>query len=162
MPCEGLKAIIDECCRFIKSLDYTGLFDADFIETADGEIYFIELNFRAGASMHAFTETGVNLPGMFADNVMKGVEFKENCVVAETGKLFISEKVLMEEYARNDASKAEIKNWMNEADIHFVKDDNDTGPYKYFRRFYAVAGLMRVLYRVRDKRDVENVNVCYR
>ena len=162
MPCEGLKAIIDKCCRFIKSLDYTGLFDADFIETADGEIYFIELNFRAGASMHAFTETGVNLPGMFADNVIKGVELKENCVVAETGKLFISEKVLMEEYARNDASKAEIKNWMNEADIHFVKDDNDPGPYKYFRRFYAVAGLMRVLYRVRDKRDVENVNVCYR
>ena len=159
MPCEGLKAIIDKCCRFIKSLDYTGLFDADFIETADGEIYFIELNFRAGASMHAFTETGVNLPGMFADNVIKGVEFKENCVVAETGKLFISEKVLMEEYARNDASKAEIKNWMNEADIHFVKDDNDPGPYKYFRRFYAVAGLMRVLYRVRDKCDVKNVNV---
>lgn len=150
ISCEGLQPLIDECCSFIKSLDYTGLFDADFIETADGEIYFIELNFRAGASMHAFTETGVNLPGMFADNIIKGVEFKENCVVAETGKLFISEKVLMEEYARNDASKAEIKNWMNEADIHFVKDDNDPGPYKYFRRFYAVAGLMRVLYRVRD------------
>lgn len=150
ISCEGLQPLIDECCSFIKSLDYTGLFDADFIETADGEIYFIELNFRAGASMHAFTETGVNLPGMFADNVIKGVEFKENCAVAETGKLFISEKVLMEEYARNDASKAEIKNWMNEADIHFVKDDNDPGPYKYFRRFYAVAGLMRVLYRVRD------------
>ena len=43
--------------------------------------------------------------------------------------------------------------------IHFVKDDNDPGPYKYFRRFYAVAGLMRVLYRVRDKCDVKNVNV---
>ena len=159
ISCEGLQPLIDECCSFIKSLDYTGLFDADFIETADGEIYFIELNFRAGASMHAFTETGVNLPGMFADNIIKGVEFKENCAVAETGKLFISEKVLMEEYARNDASKAEIKNWMNEADIHFVKDDNDPGPYKYFRRFYAVAGLMRVLYRVRDKCDVKNVNV---
>lgn len=159
ISCEGLQPLIDECCSFIKSLDYTGLFDADFIETADGEIYFIELNFRAGASMHAFTETGVNLPGMFADNVIKGVEFKENCAVAETGKLFISEKVLMEEYARNDASKAEIKNWMNEADIHFVKDDNDPGPYKYFRRFYAVAGLMRVLYRLRDKCDVKNVNV---
>ena len=159
ISCEGLQPLIDECCSFIKSLDYTGLFDADFIETADGEIYFIELNFRAGASMHAFTETGVNLPGMFADNIIKGVEFKENCAVSETGKLFISEKVLMEEYARNDASKAEIKNWMNEADIHFVKDDNDPGPYKYFRRFYAVAGLMRVLYRVRDKCDVKNVNV---
>lgn len=159
ISCEGLQPLIDECCSFIKSLDYTGLFDADFIETADGKIYFIELNFRAGASMHAFTETGVNLPGMFADNIIKGVEFKENCAVEETGKLFISEKVLMEEYARNDASKAEIKNWMNEADIHFVKDDNDPGPYKYFRRFYAVAGLMRVLYRVRDKCDVKNVNV---
>lgn len=150
MPCEGLQPIIDECCRFIQALHYSGLFDADFIETQDGKIYFIELNFRAGASMHAFTEAGVNLPGMFADSIIKGIDLEKNCKVEETGKLFISEKVLMEEYARNDASKAEVKSWMNEADVHFVKDDNDPGPYKYFRRFYAAAALMRVMYRVRD------------
>ena len=58
------KEIIDSCIKYVDSLNYTGIFDIDLIETQSGEVYFIELNFRAGASTHAFTSIGVNLPGM--------------------------------------------------------------------------------------------------
>ena len=125
MPGNSLQPIIEKCKEFSKALNYTGLLDVDLIETADGSIYFVELNFRAGASMQAFTDVGINLAGMLADNVIKGIPIDTDCKVEDSGKRFISEKVLLEEYARSDADKAQVNRLMNEADIFFIKDEND-------------------------------------
>lgn len=152
LPCSHMQSVIDKCVRFIRSLNYTGLFDVDLMETKDGKIYFVEVNFRAGASTHAFTKAGVNIPGIFADYLIKGKPVDEGAMVRETGKRFISEKVLMEEYARGDADMSKVKRGMAEADIHFVKDDGDPKPYRYFRRFYLFATLLRILYRFRRHR----------
>lgn len=151
LPCAQLQSVIDECNRFIQSLHYTGLFDVDLIETKEGKIYFIELNFRAGASTHVLTEAGVNLPGMFADYLMKGNPIDEKCSVKETGKRFLSEKILLEEYTRSDVNWSGVKRCMKEADIYFIKDKRDPKPYQYFKKFYFVAAMMRIPYRVRDR-----------
>ena len=152
VPCAQMQAVLDAMVRFIASLEYTGLFDVDLIETADGRVYFIELNFRAGASTHVFTETGVNLPGMFADNLLRGVPIDLHCCVEKTGQRFVSEKVLMEEFARSDISWKKVKEYMAAADVCFIRDEKDPGPYRYFKKFYLVAALMRLPYRVRDYR----------
>ena len=146
------RDIIDKCCRFIRSLGYTGLFDVDLIEDEDGKVYFVELNFRAGASTHVLTDSGINLPGMLADYLVKGIAVDENCRVHESGKRFVSEKVLLEEFARSDADVKKVKRCMAEADVHFIRDEKDIAPYRYFKRFYAVAALMRLPYRLRDSR----------
>lgn len=153
VPCSKLQPIITECVRFIESLHYTGLFDVDLIETKEGKVYFVELNFRAGASMHVFTETGVNLPGLLADYLMKGIPVDKNCCVRQTGKRFVSEKVLMEEYVRSDAGIRKVIHSMREADVYFIKDEKDPRPYRHFRRFYPAAVLMRLPYRIRDGRN---------
>lgn len=150
-----LQPIVEQCIAFVDSLNYTGLFDIDLIETTDGNIYFVELNFRAGASIHAFTRCGVNLPAMYADYLLKGKELNLNCSLDIAGKRFVSEKILLEEYVRSDLSLSEGRMMMDSADICFIKADDDPKPYQYFKRFYFVAALMRIPYRIRDRRAVK-------
>lgn len=147
-----LQPVVSQCIAFVASLDYTGLFDVDLIETADGNVYFVELNFRAGASIHAFTRCGVNLPAMYADYLLKGRQPDLNCSADMAGKKFVSEKILLEEYVRSDLSLSEGKKMMNRADICFIKADDDPKPYRYFKRFYFAALLMRIPYRIRDRK----------
>ena len=121
----------------------------DLIETTDGSVYFIELNFRAGASIHAFTEAGINLPGMLANYFTgKTVDWEEKDSIP--GKTFVSEKVLLEEFARSDVSLSQLRRKLSEADIHFIKNRKDPKPYKKFRKYYFVAALMRIPYQLRD------------
>lgn len=145
--------ITNRCIRFIDSLHYTGIFDIDLIETNDGYIFFIEVNFRAGSSMHIFTESGVNLPGMYLDYLMKGIVTDEECSAREEGKKFINEKVLVEEYVRNDVNLYKAINAKRNIDVCFIKDKQDIRPYRYFKRFYCAIFLFRILYQIRDRVD---------
>lgn len=152
VPIAGFHQIIDKCNKFIQSLKYTGLFDVDLIEARDGKLYFVELNFRAGASTHAVTQVGVNLPAMLADYLVKGRSPDKECKIETTGKRFVSEKVLIEEYARSDVNLSKAKGVMSDADIYFVKDQEDPKPYSHFKKYVFVASLMRIPYRIRDNR----------
>lgn len=145
------ERIIDACNRFVASLEYTGLFDIDLIEDRQGEIYFAEINFRAGASTYVLNKSGINLYGMLADYMLNGKPIKDGCF-ARAGLSFVSEKVLMEEYARGDASAGKIKMLMNDAQVFFVKDDLDPAPYKYFKRFYSYCRIMRIVYSALGKK----------
>ncbi len=147
---EPFKEILSKCCSYVEALEYTGIFDIDLLETKDGKLYFIEINFRAGASTHLFTKSGINLPGIFADHLLKGRKIADTDYIFDQGKRFVSEKLLLEEYARSDTNMRKIKEHMSEADVHFIKDELDPKPYKYFKKYYTVAGLMRVPYKIRD------------
>lgn len=49
--------------NFIRSTDYKGIFDIEFLNVGD-KYYFIECNFRNGAYGYAITKAGFNLPGI--------------------------------------------------------------------------------------------------
>lgn len=146
------RTIIDRCVEYVNALQYTGLFDIDLLETIDGRIYFIELNFRAGASTHLFTKTGVNLPGILADNLLEDKRIDNLMIEQISGKRFVSEKVLLEEYVRSDADIHKVKRLMNNADVYFIKDEQDVKPYNYFKKYYLIAALLRIPYRIRDRK----------
>lgn len=143
LPCSMMQELVDDLIRFVGSLKFDGLYDFDLIETADGKIYFVELNMRFGASGYAVTKCGVNLPGMFADYMINGTPIDMNCQVSETDKLFISEKVMLDEYANSYITMAQLKQHMNDVDIHFVKNEDDPKPYRHFKKFYTIARIMR-------------------
>ena len=150
IPCSYIGSVMGKCLEFIRSLDYTGLFDVDFIETSDGHLYFVEINFRAGASARALTASGVDLPGIFADHVLGKRRADSIPGTVAVGGRFINEKVLMEEYARSGMAISGVRKRVKQADIHFIRDEHDHRPYRYFRRYYAVAALMKLPYRLRD------------
>ncbi len=144
------KNIINQCVDYINALGYVGIFDIDFIETQDGNVYFIEVNFRAGASTYAFVKAGVNLAGMFADNLIKGIPLDKKCEIKCSGTTFVSEKVLLEEYVRSDISFDDYNEYIRQADICFMKDDIDSKPYDDFKKYILLAHVMRIPYRLRD------------
>lgn len=147
---EKIEDSIKMCNKFVESLNYTGLYDIDLIQDVNDNVYFVEMNFRAGASTYALSKAGVNLFGGFADYMLKN-EPIESIEPVNSKKTFISEKILMEEFARGDISFKEIRTLMNSADIFFVKNENDIKPYKYFKYFYLPSILVRISYKIKDR-----------
>lgn len=152
IPYSQMQPLADDIIRFIESLNFDGLYDVDLIETADGKMYFVELNMRFGASGYAVTKCGVNLPGMFADYMISHKPIDMNCKIEDAGRQFVSEKVLIEEYVQGRLPMSKLKSSMKEVDIHFVKVKEDMRPYRHFRKFYLIAAVMRVLYKMKERR----------
>lgn len=145
LPCSQEQQLIDACSEFIGTLGYEGLFDVDLIQTQDGKLYFVELNLRYGASGYAVTQSGVNLPGMLADYMCLDKPVDMNCKIEEPNKLFISEKVMIEEYQHGLISFSDMMERMKQIPIHFVKNAEDMAPYNHFKKFYPIAAIMRKL-----------------
>ncbi len=156
LPCSEYQPLIDDLIKFVGSLSYEGLYDIDLIETVDGKMYFVELNMRFGASGYAVTQSGVNLPGMFADYMLMNKPIDWNCEIEAAGKRFISEKVMIEEYMKSFLTKSEMKQCMNSVDIHFVQNNKDTKPYRHFKKFFFIAQVMRGIYAKREQKEMES------
>lgn len=139
----GFKEIAAECEKFVESLGYDGIFDIDLMEDQDGKIYFVEINFRAGASIYAFD----NLVGEYAKFMLCGKEPGE--MKFKEGLSFVSEKVLMEEFVRGDATKEMLNGLIEKADVCFVKNEEDPAPFDEFKKYYFMASLLRLAYKVR-------------
>lgn len=142
------ESIVKKCNDFVVSLRYTGLFDIDLIETENGEMFFIELNFRAGASTYAFNQVGVNLAKIYIDGLNK-IDL-ENISVNKYGKYFLSEKILLEEFARSDISYKNARKMLKNADLYLMKSEEDFKPYGYFKKYYLIAFFMKIPYKIRD------------
>lgn len=141
---DSMLDLVSRVRSFMKSLDFEGLFDIDLLE-ANGKIYFCELNLRFGASGYAITKSGVNLPAMMADYMFDGKEVDEAAVLACTGYKFVSEKILVECYGDKLISKHKMNDCIEKADIHFIDDENDPGPYNYFQSISRLARSAYVL-----------------
>lgn len=137
------RELVDRLNIFVASLGFNGLFDIDLAETADGKMYFLEINMRSGASGYVLTKCGVNLPGMFADYMIKGEIPDFDASVGSGGATFVSERVLIDEYAGGRIDMDKVSECMAKADVHFIKSDDDPKPYRHFRRFYRKADELR-------------------
>ena len=164
-----VKALIPALTKLMESTGYTGMFDIDLARTTAGRVVFMEINFRAGASVHLFSALGTNLPAMFAKYAFTGeapaadggsaekgngsaAEAAENGSDAEAAgsSIFVSEKALLEEYVRRDIDTKRFRKYFNGADVYFIKDEDDPAPYREFLKYAKRAGLFRKLYRVYD------------
>ncbi len=154
---DEMQPLVDDLVKFVGSLKFDGLYDIDLIETMDGKIYFVEVNMRFGASGYAVTESGVNLPAMFADYMLFGKPIDLDCKIDKAGKQFVSEKILIDEYAKGRIEKSKIKESMDKVDVYFVKNAVDNGPYRHFKKFYSIASLLRPIYikKEREKQEAE-------
>lgn len=151
LSCEDYQPLIDNLKRFVSSLNFEGLFDVDLIETTDGRMIFIEVNMRYGASGYAITRAGANLPGMYANYALLDKPVDPTCAVKEPEKLFVSEKVMIDEYAEGLLTRKELDSYIKQADIHFIQDTQDKHPYRHFRTFYATAAYVRFREKLREK-----------
>lgn len=146
---ESFQEIIDKCNTFIESIGYTGMFDIDLLETKAGHLYFVEMNFRAGASAHVFSEAGINLPGIFLQCCEGRADALPRTADIQPGTSFVSEKILLEEYINGDISRRECKKMIRSAGVQFIYDKCDKKPYQYFRRYVILATILKIPYRIK-------------
>ena len=108
----------------VKMLQYTrfsGLFDLEFIEV-NGNLFFIEMNFRNGAPGYALTDAGVNLPKIWIEGMGKKVFFDTN--IKLVGRL-MAEHLDFLHVVKKEVS---VKQWISEYrscehKMFFIKTD---------------------------------------
>ena len=142
MSCDGMRELIEKCRRMVSGIGYTGLFDIDLIKDKQGNMYFLEINLRAGASMHVFAEKGINLAGIMADALLAGKPVPDVTEDAG-GTTFASEKVLLEEYVSGDISRKEFDEEVEKADVLFICDEIDDMPFRHYRKYLRLAELAK-------------------
>lgn len=143
LPFEKFRPLLNQINAFVKNLNFEGLFDVDLIESMDGRMYFVEINFRFGGSGYAVTGSGVNLPGMFADYMYTGKIFDTDREI-KTERVFVNEKILMDEYAKGYLNRKDVAKRLKKADIRFVKDEEDRIPYLFLLGYYWASSLKRM------------------
>lgn len=143
LPTEEAEPLMSDVVKFIESLRFNGLFDVDLIEAADGKVYFVELNLRYGASGYALTKCGANMPAMFADYMLKNEPLDKECKIDKPYKTFVSEKVILDEYIEGILTFDEMQEYLNSADITFIKDETDPKAFKHYQKNYGFAKEIR-------------------
>ena len=142
LPASMLGGIAPACDRLVQSTGFEGVFDIDLLVARDGSVYFAELNFRPGASTYALVAAGANLPGAFARFALTGSldDAPLNATISRT--VFANEKVLLEECATGGMTPSAMRKLMREADITFIRNEEDPTPYRVFAGFERKARLL--------------------
>lgn len=70
-PCQN-KELKSKLSNFIRKANYSGIFDAEFMQNSNGELVFLEVNWRTGMYNYNHTVEGVNLPYLWAKSTMDG------------------------------------------------------------------------------------------
>lgn len=142
LPASMLGGIAPACDRLVQATGFEGVFDIDLLVARDGSVYFAELNFRPGASTYALVAAGANLPGAFARYALTGALDDAPLKASIPRTVFANEKVLLEECATGGMTPRRMRELMREADIAFIRNDGDPGPYGVFAGFERKARLL--------------------
>lgn len=133
---EKYDRLLGQLENMISETGLTGLFDIEVIE-ANGRFYFNELNLRNGAAGYGVTVNGINLPGIYADDVIKGIRPDDDCrMISEND--FVSEKAEMDGFAGRTITFREMRKDIRSAKARFMKVPGDVKPYLHFLKFSLV------------------------
>lgn len=68
-PCKD-EELKEKIRQLIRRANYSGIFDAEFIQDKQGNIYFLEVNWRTGMYNYNHTHEGINLPYLWAKSML--------------------------------------------------------------------------------------------
>lgn len=130
MPADGFEEVVGRFKQYVIHTGYCGIFDIDFYES-DGKLYFCEMNFRYGGSGYAYTKMGVNLPDIYVKEML-GHEWKSVQASIKDSKIFVNERMSLDDWYQGFISFTEYKSILRGSDISFVYDEDDTQPGSIF------------------------------
>lgn len=101
---------VEKCVRFMKTVEFNGLFSMEFVRGKDGVNYYMETNYRNDGNAIAVTYAGVNLPYLWFENSVYGQleeePFnikKEVYIMPEMQELFLlkTKKITLGEFVKH-------------------------------------------------------------
>lgn len=68
-PCHN-EELKRKLSNLIRKANYSGIFDAEFMQDSNGDLYFLEVNWRTGMYNYNHTCEGINLPYIWAKSMI--------------------------------------------------------------------------------------------
>ncbi len=122
--------LLESIKMLFEKTGYNGIFEMEFLIGKDGQIYFLEINFRGSAWLYAFSKCGVNLPYMFAQSILQG---KIDSSHENIKKLPFSFMYVMTDFRLNVLTKkVSLWRWLREfltTDCFFYYNRHDMKPF---------------------------------
>lgn len=79
-PCHD-ELFKQKLSQLIKTAKYNGIFDAEFIQDKEGNLFFLEVNWRTGMYNYNHILEGINLPYLWAKSTLEGQIDSESILV---------------------------------------------------------------------------------
>lgn len=141
MPVNGFEKLIDKFSQLILRIGFIGVFDIDFYES-EGEFFFCEVNLRFGGSGYAITKMGVNLPAMMV-KYLTGEPIEDMNKSISGTAIYANERMCLDDWYNGYISRKEYNSILDNSNIHFVLDGNDSLPEKYYQREFQIKALKK-------------------
>ena len=143
MPVTGFEDLLEQFKRFVLRVGFVGVFDIDFF-WGDGKWWFGELNLRFGGSGYAITKKGVNLPVMLV-KCLTGLRYSDMPRQIEGSATYVNERMCLDDWYRGTITTKEFKDYLESADISFVRDNDDPQPQKAFEKQFRKMQLKKTI-----------------
>lgn len=146
IPINGFEKILDRFKSFVLQMGFVGVFDIDFYYSEE-KFYFAEMNLRFGGSGYAVTKSGVNLPAMLI-RYFRGEDISQMKSKIDVKTSYVNERMCEDDWSEKKITTKEYLRTIASADIHFVKDESDPGPYRKYQiqhRFDLIKKYLRPL-----------------
>ena len=141
MPVNGFEKLIDKFSQLILRIGFIGVFDIDFYESG-GEFFFCEVNLRFGGSGYAITKMDVNLPVMMV-KYLTGESIEDMNKSISGTAIYANERMCLDDWYNGYISRKEYNSILDNSEIHFVLDGNDSLPEKYYQREFWIKTLKK-------------------
>ena len=115
---------------FLLSMDYTGISNLDFIEY-NGNLYFLEANFRYAAFGFAYQNAGVNLPALCV-SMMTGTSSDNLSTVMDRDVSYFNEKIAITGVIEKNMSWKRYFELSKSSDCRLIASSDDPSPYRHF------------------------------
>lgn len=79
-PSDKHKGLLEKIQMLLQRMNYSGIFEIEFIEGKDGNLYFMEVNLRNSGWSYPYTYGGFNLPVRWAISTLCGQIYNDDFV----------------------------------------------------------------------------------
>lgn len=137
---EQLKGKLQEMFRRI---GYTGVFEVEFLRDFEGNLYFLEINFRHTLWNHTFTDMGINLCTIWANSVIEGKLAHNNACVKKEPHNLMREFQDFVRYKKEHKEDIFCIGWIKDlknTDSFVIWDKRDKKPFFV----YIISSISRV------------------
>lgn len=125
--------------KLIRAANYNGIFDAEFIQDLNGELYFLEVNWRTGMYNYNHTYEGINLPYLWAKSMIENVIDEKSIHPVQEAYCAIDEIGSFADVLRHPKLFMKWIKSINKADVLYYYNKKDRRPcliawLQFFRR----------------------------
>ena len=122
--------LLKQIKALMKDIHYIGIFNIDFVES-QGQLYFVELNFRFAAYGYSVFCAGCNIPALFV-NILNNNENKHLQDSIDNSCYYINEKIAIVNLFENNIRLKKYRALIKKADCTMVRDKKDPKPFRLF------------------------------